>query len=753
MKSWIPICVACLGACANSDRGESGAPPKNRTEAAPAMPADDKPSAQRDEVAKEKADEGKMGRRSGGGPMKLAAAMPPEPEKPKAGETETQVRTRAWFPETFLFTPLVVTDAHGRATVSVKVPDRLTTWRVLALAHSNEGSQAGAVTSFLGTLPAYLEPVLPPALRVGDEVRIPIQVVNTAVTPLSTTLRLGAEGAEIQGGGPVTVPAESSVVVYGTLRAPTPGTARLRFGLGETDAVVRSLEVLPLGRPVSDTVTGTLAAPRSLALVGPQNAEPLAGRVRLLVFPGALAILRSELGASLARGGVADDAYALLLAGQARTLLASFGDTPDEEALRRLALVGAQRVVKAARTLDVQTAALLTEAALRHSDNPILARLGERSAAFLAAKQLPDGTIGGGAGWTLQRLLVTTAECTRAVRAAAGTPAGKQRAALVDLRASGAFERQLGHIDDGYTAAALLASGALSGDLAARLRAIVAKHLVSRPDGAKLLEVAPGVVRPDGLAPSPLEATALAVLALDGSGDAALADLGAALLGGYQPVHGWGDGRANLVALAAVMRLFKEPIPPNVQIALGRDGKPLAEGRLDRDRVREVLALTAPTPGGAGAHEFTITATPAVPGLGYSLTIDNWVTWPKPEPTAEVELQLPETVSAAVERATELPVRVAAPAGVELRISVALPAGCQVDKNALDQLVAANVISSYATPDGAVDLVVPPLATGAIFATQLRVVPTLAGRLHAGASRLTVAGSEIAAPPALWTIK
>src|SRR6185369_12580463 len=93
--------------------------------------------------------------------------------------------TRSWFPETFLFEPLVVTDAQGSATVKVRVPDRLTTWRVLALAHSRAGAQGGAVASFLGTLPAYVDPITPKVLLVGDEVRIPVQLVNTTEAPVS----------------------------------------------------------------------------------------------------------------------------------------------------------------------------------------------------------------------------------------------------------------------------------------------------------------------------------------------------------------------------------------------------------------------------------------------------------------------------------------------------------------------------------------------------------------------------------------
>src|SRR5262252_2794966 len=95
-----------------------------------------------------------------------APAPPPPPAEPE----ETHVQSRAWFPETFLFEPLVVTDADGAASLKVRVPDRLTTWRVLALAHSRGGAQAGAVARFQGTLPTYVDPVVPPFLLVGDEV-------------------------------------------------------------------------------------------------------------------------------------------------------------------------------------------------------------------------------------------------------------------------------------------------------------------------------------------------------------------------------------------------------------------------------------------------------------------------------------------------------------------------------------------------------------------------------------------------------
>ena len=66
---------------------------------------------------------------------------------------EDAAPTRSWFPETFLWEPAVVTDASGTATVHVTVPDTLTSWRVVGLAASRDGAQAGATHSFSSTLP------------------------------------------------------------------------------------------------------------------------------------------------------------------------------------------------------------------------------------------------------------------------------------------------------------------------------------------------------------------------------------------------------------------------------------------------------------------------------------------------------------------------------------------------------------------------------------------------------------------------
>lgn len=677
----------------------------------------------------------------------------PSPDGVASGDADAETVTRAWFPETFLFDPLVVTDAQGKAEVRVRVPDRLTSWRVLALAHSRTGAQGGALARFLGTLPTYVDLVVPDTLIKGDEVRLPIQLINTTETAVTTSLELTATNATVSGGGGTrTIPAQGSLVEYVRVKADRIGVITLKAALRGGDAVVRTIEVEPAGRPVSTTRTGTLAAPRTLTIEGPSNSDPSTDRVRLLAYPGALALLRAELGVCTARSSRADDAYALLLAGQATGLLTALGDTADPDVLRSLGIVTAQRAIRHGRTFDVESATLFTEAALAHPASPVLQRLGERAATYLAGEQRPDGTFGGGAGWTLQRVLVATADATRAVGTATGTPTGRQRAIGVALSASGAFERNFGMIEDGYTAAAILASGAMKGPQVDTLRAKVLASLEAADNGAKHMVVGDGVVRADGERPSRAEATALAVLALQGDPKAPLADLGATLLGSYDPMHGWGDGRTNLVAMRAVVDLFKAPVPADVKISLTMDGKPIASGILDRDKLKSVLVLEAPAPAMSGGHTWQIVAEPAVPGLGYSLTLESWVPW-EAGGSDGLELSLSPAVAASVGKPTDVALRAVAPSGVELHIKHALPAGVQVDTPSLEALVTADTITRFEVSAGFVDLYVDELDPGQTFAASYRVIPTLAGVLHSPPSLIEVSGTSIDVPPSVWTIK
>jgi hypothetical protein len=464
-------------------------------------------------------------------------------------------------------------------------------------------------------------------------------------------------------------------------------------------------------------------------------------------------LLRSELESAPERTSAADNAYTLLLAGRARGLLASLGDPAANESLREVSLLATQRAVRDGRSLDVPTATLLTQAALAKSENAVLQRLGQRAADFLAHSQLPDGTFRGPDGRTVQHMLVSAADTLRAVTSLGESAADQRRATAMSARALGAFTRNLAYVEDGYTAAAILATGTLTGAQAEDLRTRVRASLKTSEDGAKYLDVPSGVVRPDGAAPTRVEATAMAVLALPDDAKAELADLGATLLGAYDAQRAWGDGRTNLLAMLAVLRLFKDPVPNDVRISLLMDGQPVLEGLLERDKLHHVVTLDAPAPGLATQHEWKVVADPPVPGLGYALTLESWVPWSKDAAQSGVELSLPEKLSTAIGEPTPVTITASAPAQEALHIRHALPTGVQAERASLEQLVANGTITSFTVMDGAVDLHVPTRTPGQLFSVTYRVVPTFAGTLRSAASLIEVAGKTHYVPPAAWTVR
>jgi hypothetical protein len=207
--------------------------------------------------------------------------------------------------------------------------------------------------------------------------------------------------------------------------------------------------------------------------------------------------------------------------------------------------------------------------------------------------------------------------------------------------------------------------------------------------------------------------------------------------------------------MMATLELFKAPVPPDVEITLVMDGRPVAHGTLDRAKLREVMVLEPellPSTT-AGSHTWTITAKPAVAGLGFSLALQSWVPWPKEAAKQGLELSLPPVLAGAVGKPLDVEVKAIAPSGIAVHVQQALPAGVQVDTPSLEALVEAGTIARFAIADGRLDLYVAPLQPGQVFAAKYRVVPTLAGKLKSSASLIEAGAHQFFVPPTEWTIK
>jgi uncharacterized protein YfaS (alpha-2-macroglobulin family) len=171
---------------------------------------------------------------------------------------------RSDFPETLYVNPSVITGPDGHASVNVPLADSITEWRVSTLANSADGKLGGGESGFKVFQDFFVDINFPATLTRGDQVSFPIAIYNyrtdvqtvqlslvadswytpTGATTLSVTMQPG----EVTGASfPVTV----NTVGLHSLTVQAIGTSK-------SDAVARTVQVLPDGKLFSDTSSGIL---------------------------------------------------------------------------------------------------------------------------------------------------------------------------------------------------------------------------------------------------------------------------------------------------------------------------------------------------------------------------------------------------------------------------------------------------------------------------------------------------------------
>jgi uncharacterized protein YfaS (alpha-2-macroglobulin family) len=109
-------------------------------------------------------------------PMVEAEALAAPASTPTAaGEPP---RLRQFFPETMLWLPEAVTDANGQLRLDVLLADSITTWRLTALASTQDGRLGSATAGIRVFQDFFIDLDLPLALTQNDVVSVPVGVFN-----------------------------------------------------------------------------------------------------------------------------------------------------------------------------------------------------------------------------------------------------------------------------------------------------------------------------------------------------------------------------------------------------------------------------------------------------------------------------------------------------------------------------------------------------------------------------------------------
>ena len=213
-----------------------------------------------------------------------------------AAQGAEQPRLRQYFPETMLWLPDAVTNPDGSLTIDVPVADSITTWRMTALASSQDGRLGSATAPLRVFQDFFIDLDLPLSLTVGDEVAIPVGVFN--YLPEEQTVKLELEQAdwfELQGEAvqEMTIAANDISVVYFRVRAVRFGMQPFQvtaWGSKMSDAIRKEVRVYPDGKEIRFTQSDQLNAgqPVQQAAVIPADAIPGTQKLLVKIYPGVL---------------------------------------------------------------------------------------------------------------------------------------------------------------------------------------------------------------------------------------------------------------------------------------------------------------------------------------------------------------------------------------------------------------------------------------------------------------------------------
>ncbi|MCL4298474.1 MAG: hypothetical protein KJ077_22245 [Anaerolineae bacterium] len=242
--------------------------------------------------------------------MMLAAAPVPTAGRQDAGELKTESaaeaetsptgpteapRLRQFFPETLYWNPEVITDETGRAKLEIPLADSITTWRLTALASSQDG-RLGFTTQGVRVFQDFFVDVdLPVALTQGDEISIPVGVFN--YLPQAQQVRLVIEPEpwfELLGQAEQTlsIAANDIDVVYFPIRVKAFGRQGFQvtaWGEKMNDAVRREVRVVPNGQEVRLSESNWLRENKELTLNLPPEIVPRTAQVEVKIYTGVLA--------------------------------------------------------------------------------------------------------------------------------------------------------------------------------------------------------------------------------------------------------------------------------------------------------------------------------------------------------------------------------------------------------------------------------------------------------------------------------
>jgi len=209
-------------------------------------------------------------------------------------------RVRKYFPDTAFWSPDVVTDSRGRATITMKVPDSLTTWRATARAVTRDTDVGWKTQTVRATKDLIVRLQTPRFFTQRDELSIGAALHNYTDTRQKVRLWLKVEGLDLQGElkRTVTISPDQIMRFEWPVKAVKAGTAVLTvYAQGQTDSDAMELEVpvLPHGLDRIATANGSVDREDEIRFDVPSTAIPETVEMEVRITPTAAGTMLGSL--------------------------------------------------------------------------------------------------------------------------------------------------------------------------------------------------------------------------------------------------------------------------------------------------------------------------------------------------------------------------------------------------------------------------------------------------------------------------
>ncbi|MBE3037485.1 MAG: hypothetical protein IMZ62_01540, partial [Chloroflexi bacterium] len=226
--------------------------------------------------------------------MGEAAGANKAKDKGQSGAAAEPPRLRQFFPETMLWLPDGVTGPDGTLRVDIPIADSITTWRVTALASSQDGRLGSASGPLRVFQDFFIDLDLPQALTAGDEVAIPVGVFNYLPEDQQVTLELEkADWFELldEPSKSINIASNDISVVRFRIRALKPGSQPFKVtanGSKMSDAILKQVRVFPNGKPIQFTNSDRLVPGKPIwqSVSIPVDAIPGTQSLVVKIYPG-----------------------------------------------------------------------------------------------------------------------------------------------------------------------------------------------------------------------------------------------------------------------------------------------------------------------------------------------------------------------------------------------------------------------------------------------------------------------------------